>query len=125
MLDKYYAIKEMYSDDIVIYKCGKFYYAYKEDAYIISYLLGYRISNNDSVGFPYVDKVVSKLKTMGIGYIIYDNSVIREYGDSVNYKKYLDLALVYLDKEAIINDIVKLLYKLDIAELEKLVLTLR
>ena len=50
------SIKEIHFDDVVLIKIGAFYHAYGKDAYIMSYLFGYKrksFGNNSSTcGFP-------------------------------------------------------------------------
>ena len=39
-------------DCLLIFKNGKFYNAYKDDAIIFNYLFGYKILKDDKSGFP-------------------------------------------------------------------------
>lgn len=36
----------MYSDVVVLSKNGIFYYAYNEDVFVVSYIMGYNVKNN-------------------------------------------------------------------------------
>lgn len=38
-------IKEIHSKDICLFKIGTFYHAYGRDAYILSYIFGYKIKD--------------------------------------------------------------------------------
>ena len=55
MLNLAQRIKENYPDTVCLMNCGMFYRCYDKDAYIISYLLGYKLNSssaNDMAGFP-------------------------------------------------------------------------
>ena len=61
-------IKQIHPEDVVLIKIGVFYHAYGKDAYIISYLFGYKRNafgeNSSTCGFPksalnYVKTVVN------------------------------------------------------------------
>ena len=49
-------IKEIHTKDICLFKIGTFYHAYGRDAYILSYMFGYKIKdlekNYKECGFP-------------------------------------------------------------------------
>ena len=38
-------IKQVHPEHIILIKIGKFYYGYSKDAYIISYIFGYKLKN--------------------------------------------------------------------------------
>lgn len=69
------SIKAVHKDSVIIMRTGTFCNVYGQDAYIISYLFGYklrRIQNNIlSTGFPkeVINKVMSKLDNI-IKYIV-------------------------------------------------------
>ena len=62
-IDKFLALKNKYSDSLVLIKSGNFYYSYFEDGIILNYLFNYQVINN-RVGFPLknLDKVLEELK---------------------------------------------------------------
>ena len=62
---------------IMLVKVGSFYDAYSKDAYIMSYLLGYKISEKQNIpmcGFPIssISKVENVLEKNKINYILLD-----------------------------------------------------
>ena len=42
-------IKQVHPEHIILIKIGKFYYSYRKDAYIISYIFGYKLKNIEMV----------------------------------------------------------------------------
>lgn len=128
-MNNYFLLRENYGSEIILIKKGPFYYAYVDDAYIISYIFNYKLlktsieKNSDYVVFPNINKICPKLKKIGIGYIIYDGKIIdKNYGDSLIYNNYLNDALEYLGKKKIIDELVIFLNKLSLNELEESVL---
>lgn len=85
------------------------------DSYIISYLFDYKVIN-DKLSFPInnINKVCKKLRELDIGYVV-DNDI--EYGDSEIYNMYLKLGYDRVRINYLINDINKILNKLDINKL--------
>ena len=68
----YYERKEVkMRSSVVIRKAGGFYYTFDDDAMIISYLTGYKISG-DRCGFPLnsLSKVTNLLEDNSINYIV-------------------------------------------------------
>ena len=51
---------------------GKFYNVYNDDAIIISYLMGYKVRENKTCGFPdnALNEVINKLEDKKISYIV-------------------------------------------------------
>ena len=78
---------------VKVYRHGKFYNVYGDDAKVVSVLTGYRIINN-RLGFPIsmINKVIGLLDNKKISYIIFDkDNVIRKYkGINKIYKCILD-----------------------------------
>lgn len=69
-------IKDSYPYTVCLMDCGMFYRCYDEDAYIISYLCGYKINSssvNDMAGFPNnsIKEVTIKLMNNKIDYKIF------------------------------------------------------
>lgn len=101
VIDKYNLYKNKYSKYIVLLKIGIFYEAYGEDVYILNNLFSYKIKEINGVkrvGFPVCsyDKVISKIKSFKINYVIIDDDeVIRKKFNFNNYDKYVptDLSL--------------------------------
>ena len=76
MLKIAHRIKDNYPDTVCIIDCGMFYRCYDEDAYIISYLLGYKLKSitaNDMAGFPNssIKEVTNRLMGNKIDYKIF------------------------------------------------------
>lgn len=73
-------LKELFPNYVVMIKIGTFYEVYYDDAYIISYLLGYKLKtlNGDvrNCGFPTVslNKVLYILDNKKINYLVVDKS---------------------------------------------------
>ena len=96
-------IKQIHPEYIAIIKVGKFYYSYGKDAYIISYIFGYKLKNIEEnikvCAFPVfiLNKIMAKLEENKINYIIIDrrnNYEVDEKSDNGNLNKYN----IYLEK---------------------------
>ena len=76
------SIKTIHKEAVIIIRAGTFCNVYGKDAYIISYLFGYklrRIQNNIlSTGFPKeaINKVMSKLECRKIDYLVVNKKII-------------------------------------------------
>lgn len=85
-------VKEIHKQDVVLVQMGKFYYAYGEDAYILSGIFGYKLNefekNIYSVAFPgnSYAKVISKLEQLKVNYVILDRRNNYEVLEKQNYK---------------------------------------
>lgn len=85
-------IKEIHSKDICLFKIGTFYHAYGRDAYILSYIFGYKIKdlekNYKECGFPTtaIAKVCAKLESNKINYLIIDRRNNYEVDEKEYYK---------------------------------------
>ena len=78
--DIFYNYKMKYLKYIILIKSGNFYIALGDDAKIINNILGYQIkefSNTVKIGFPIIslNKVLDKLDTLKINYMIIDKNV--------------------------------------------------
>ncbi len=81
---------------------GKFYNVYKDDAYILNYLFGYKVLDKRKSGFPdsSINKVKNELENKKISYqIIYDDKEpeVKNYKNLNNYDKYMKLAMEKID----------------------------
>ena len=94
------AIKEVHREYIVLVKIGNFYYCYGRDAYVIAYLLHYKINiiekNIYACSFPIVayKKVISTLEEKKVNYIVVDrknNYSVDEKNDNKNLNKYYEI----------------------------------
>ena len=93
-------IKQIHREDVVLIKIGTFYHAYGKDAYIISYLLGYKrreFGNGSSTcGFPKsaVSYVKSVLESKRVNYILIDRAHQYEEEEKEDFKgenEYLEI----------------------------------
>lgn len=91
-------IKEIHEKDLVLLRIGTFYIAYGKDAYIVSYLFGYKIkpidsTNYASCGFPVgsINKIKTALETRKINYVLLSKSTnyeVEEMDDNKNLNTY-------------------------------------
>lgn len=93
-------IKQIYPESVVCYKVGTFYHCYGKDAYIISYLFGYKMKvsgeNIMECGFPIkaISKVMSQLEHHKVDYLMLDprNNYYEDYkSENGNLNKYEEL----------------------------------
>lgn len=117
------AIRTVHQDAVIIIKTGSFYNVYGQDAYIISYLLGYKIrtiqNNILSTGFPkeLINKVIAKLEHKKIDYLVLDrrnNYEVEEKSINNNlntYKKIITDAKSYIGAKIRVENINKYLLK--------------
>ena len=113
-------------DCLIIFKNGKFYNCYKDDAIIISYLFDYKIVKNDKCGFPesILNKVIMELDSKKIDYQIISkdsNPLGKRYDNLNNYHKILKSALEYIEIKDRIKRIQEKINEItDINTLEKI-----
>lgn len=112
-------IKQVHPEHIILIKIGKFYYSYSKDAYIISYIFGYKLKNIEEnikvCAFPVfiLNKIMAKLEENKINYIIIDrrnNYEVDEKSDNGNlnkYNLYLEKSKKYIKFSTQIDDILK------------------
>ena len=93
-------VKEIHPEVVVLVKIGKFYNVYLKDAYIISYLFGYKLRDMEkdvkSAGFPEVSlkRVLATLENKKIDYMILDrrnNYDADEKFENGNLNKYNEI----------------------------------
>ena len=138
IVDNIRIIKKVHIKDIAMVQVGKFIYAYGKDAYIMSYVFGYKvrlIENNIYVcGFPKnkVKNVMATLENRKINYIILDrrNSYrVDEKSDNKNlnrYDVYLDKAIKYVKRKQKIDYIYKyLIDNIEKDEIDKIIKVLK
>lgn len=113
-LKEFYSnVKDNNEEVVVFIRYGNFYRCYYNDAYIVSYLFNYKLSDKKSTGFPIcnIDKVLSTLKNNNISCIVINgiNNVINYICINNKYNSFLDLskknytlneALFSINKEA-------------------------
>ena len=138
IVDNVKIIKKIHVKDIAMVQVGKFIYAYGKDAYIMSYVFGYKvrlIENNIYVcGFPRnkIKNVMATLENKKINYIILDrrNSYrVDEKSDNKNlnrYDNYLDKAIKYVKRKQKIDYIYNyLITNIEKDEIDKIIKVLK
>lgn len=91
----YELYKEKYGKCLVIVKEGIFYKTYLEDAKIVWYLFSYKYTNDMvSFGNNSYDKVIAKLKSSNISFVIADKQkeLLSYFDDNLFYESYFKLA---------------------------------
>lgn len=116
-------VKKFHQQELIIIKIGNFYHCYGKDAYIISYLLGYKLSktieNYYVCGFPIksITKVKNILERKKINYIIldrknnYDVDVFENYKNLNQYQEIYEKAKKYITTKSNIEEIYEKLIK--------------
>ena len=110
-----------------LYKIGKFYNIYGDDAIILNYLFGYKILIDGKVVFPEsaLIKVINTIEDKKIDYQIINkdgNDVIKKYGNFNSYNKILKQALEYRNIKSRVERIQELINNIsDIAILERII----
>ena len=109
---------------VVIRKAGGFYYTFDDDAMIISYLTGYKISG-DRCGFPLnsLSKVTNLLEDNSINYLVKEKMEEvdrREFKKNNKYNKMLDKGKKKFSIDYRINSIMEKLNELSYDELDEL-----
>ena len=114
-------IKEVHNKDIVLIKIGSFYHAYGKDAYILSYIFGYKLKKFEreyvTCGFPIdsISKVMAKLEEKKINYVLLDkrnNYEVDEKSNNKNlntYDKIYEISRKYVNLKRRIDDIYEIL----------------
>lgn len=105
---------------ILLKQGGKFINVYNEDAYIISYLLNYKIINN-KVGFPLssLNKVINILDTNTINYKI--NDTYKNYKNKNKYTKALNYSKSIIHTRNRFTSLEDSLKGLSIEQLDKII----
>lgn len=90
---------------------NKFYNVYEIDAYIFNLLFGYKIMDNNKVGFPdsVYNKIINTLEDNTINYnIIFrdKDNIIKDFKNRNNYLKFKDRALEKIDIDNKVNMII-------------------
>ena len=105
---------------------GKFYNVYEDDAFIISFIMDYKVLPGIKCGFP--DNALSKvIKNLDDNHISYKVVVNKTVTDEYNYKNLnqYDKYVILSRKTAMLNDrldlLIKEIKKVDRATLEKII----
>ena len=92
--EKYDKYKEIYNDYLILIKNGNFYLALNDDAIVMNTIFNYQIKQSTNlikVGFPHtsLNKIISKLDSLNVNYIVLDKEIIEKQKFKNNYyKKY-------------------------------------
>ena len=88
MINEYSKQKQIYKEHLVLVKCGRFYYTYSNDAYIINYFFDYKIIKN-KVAFPVtvLEKIKRALEKEKIAYLVIDKNVLHSSTKQKDYKE--------------------------------------
>lgn len=117
------SIEEIHKNEVCMFKMGSFYHAYGRDAYILSYLFGYKVKTAEieknwrECGFPScsISKVMANLEEKKINYIILDRRNNYDVDEKMNfknlnrYKQVYEKAKKYVNYKARIDNIVNYL----------------
>lgn len=117
-------IKKIHPKDLALVSIGKFFYAYGKDAYVLSYIFGYKLmkineENVYSCAFPKQSypKIVANLENKKINYMVLDrrnNYNIEEKSDNGNlnnYDEYFEKAHIIVNRKIRIENIYNELMK--------------
>ena len=107
------------SSKVVIRKNGGFMCVFGDDAYILYYLLGYKIKD-DKVGFPNsaYNKVINILEDNHINYEFGEINI--DYKKKNNYDKFAKLGRKKFSLDYRVNDIISKLDKLNEKDIDKI-----
>lgn len=109
---------------VVIRRSGGFYYVFDDDAMIISYLTGYKVSG-DRCGFPLnsLSKVTNLLEDNSINYIVKEKMEeieSKNFKKNNKYNKILDKGKKKFSIDYRINNIMEKLNNLSYEDLDEL-----
>ena len=110
-------LKSNNKDAVIFMKYGNFYRVFDDDCYIIGGLLGYKIYDDNKVGFAIseFEKVKEILDYNNISYIFYNRC------ESIKELNSYDLVLNYYKNYFYKKDLMNILFDYDItSELEKI-----
>ncbi len=104
---------------------NKFYNVYEIGAYIFNLLFGYKIMDNNKVGFPdsVYNKIINTLEDNTINYnVIFrdKDNIIKDFKNRNNYLKFKDRALEKIDIDNKVNMIIDKIKKCNKSDLERI-----
>ncbi len=127
-MNEYLKYKQEYREYLILIKCGKFYYVYGDDGYIINYYFDYQIIKN-KVAFPetILERIKRILELEKFAYLIIDKKIIYSFKPKDYILRYNQLLVeckkIYEYKKRIENIKDKLKFYIITREIdEKLVL---
>jgi hypothetical protein len=98
--------------ELILHKNGgKFYYAFDIDAYVLSYIFGYKVIEGNKCGFPdtAIDRVTNTLDEKKISYMIIYNDispVIKNFNNNT-YAEYKNKALIKIEANKKLDVLIK------------------
>lgn len=131
-------VKKIHNQELVIIKIGNFYHCYGKDAYIISYLLGYKLKKTKEnyyvCGFPIksIVKVENILERKKVNYMIldrknnYDVDVFENYKNLNKYQEIYEKAKKYIKTRNNIEEIYKeLINNINTKDIDKKIIDIK
>ncbi len=102
-------IKTIHPNEIVLIKLGGFYRAYGKDAYILSNIFKYKLKKEENIvtcGFPLkvIKKVLAKLETKKLNYIIVDSRDSYNINDKMDFKNLNTYNLEYENSKIYVSN---------------------
>lgn len=102
-----------------------FYNSFNIDAYILNFLLGFKVLDSGKCGFPESSlvKVLDLLDEKKIDYQIiytYQEPTIKEFGKLNKYKHFYDIAINNMDKKKRIDLLIEKISNANSDEVEKI-----
>lgn len=102
-------IKEIHPKDLILVKIGSFYHIYGKDAYIISYLFGYKLKTFEkkyvTCGFPIncISRIMARLEEKKINYITLDRRNNYEKDEQLDNRNLNQYDLFYEKAKKYVN----------------------
>ena len=111
--------------EVKIVKSGIFYNVYGDDAFILNYLLNFKVRIANKTGFPEksLEKVINTLEDNRVNYIVYENNLVTNKNtfSKNNYNKILKKAKINYLKNEELNTIIDKLKNLDESKTKELI----
>lgn len=108
LTDVWKELKSEYFKTVILIQYGNFYRVFKEDSYIIYFLMGYKIVN-DKVGFPISElhKVKDRLEKYRINYYFYGKTHYQKSYEDNRYSYILELGRNCYYKTVLLEELKK------------------
>lgn len=108
ILDVTKSVKQVHPEAVAFVKIGKFYHCYGKDAYILTYLFGYKIKEVDGIkscGFneESINKVMAMLEKEKINYVLLDRRNSYEVDKIKEYNKLNQYTEIYMKAKMFVN----------------------
>ena len=115
-------IKQIHKEELCMFKIGSFCHCYGRDAYVLSFLFGYKIKDIEGIykecGFPIkvLDKVIAKLENCKINYLVIDRRNDYDVEQKASFKNLNNYNSCYVKANTYIN------YKIRIEKINEFLL---